>query len=54
MILGFQPCLGDPAGNRFSRGLGDLELDRPLSLLLQDDGAGGDPVSLRTLSFTRS
>jgi hypothetical protein len=39
-------CRRNPDGGRVGRLLGNLELDRPLCLLLHDNRAGGDPTAL--------
>jgi hypothetical protein len=39
-------CRRDPGGDRLARLLGDLDLDRPLGLLLHDNRAGCDPTAL--------
>jgi hypothetical protein len=39
-------CRGDPRSDRVPRLLGDLELHRPLGLLLRDNRARSDPTAL--------
>jgi hypothetical protein len=45
VVVGFQAGLPDPRLHRFAGSRRDLELDRPLRLLLQDGRPAGDPVT---------
>jgi hypothetical protein len=48
-LLRFQMRRGDPVGDRVPRLLSDLELHRPLGLLLHDNRARSDSTALNDI-----
>lgn len=49
-VLGFQPSMPDPRLQGISGGCRDFELNRPLSLVLHDDGSGRHLVAVADVS----
>src|ERR1700693_4216062 len=52
IILGLEGRMPNPSKDRFAGRLRDLELHRPLSLLLHDNRASGDSIAVRNIADT--
>jgi hypothetical protein len=46
IVLALERRASNPHQDRLAGRFGDFELDRPLSFLLHDDGAGGDAITV--------
>src|SRR5512146_469472 len=50
VVVGPQPSLANPGLQRLPSRRRDLELDRPLRLLLEDGRSAGDPVTVADIA----